>query len=46
MTPESPEVKALFKLLIDHHVAITSTLSVFEADGNGRPPLEPASSLP
>jgi imidazolonepropionase-like amidohydrolase len=41
MTPDSPEAKALFKLLIDHHVAITSTLPVFEADGNGRPPLEP-----
>ncbi len=41
MTPDSPEAKALIKLLIDHHVAITSTLPVFEADGNGRPPLEP-----
>ncbi|RSL16806.1 imidazolonepropionase-like amidohydrolase [Edaphobacter aggregans] len=41
MLPDSPEAKALFKLLIDHHVAITSTLPVFEADGNGRPPLEP-----
>ena len=41
MLPDSPEAKALFKTLIDHHVAITSTLPVFEADGNGRPPLEP-----
>ncbi len=41
MTPDSPEARALFKLLIDHHVAVTSTLPVFEADGNGRPPLEP-----
>jgi imidazolonepropionase-like amidohydrolase len=30
MTPGSPEATALIKLLVDHHVAITSTLPVFE----------------
>jgi imidazolonepropionase-like amidohydrolase len=30
MTPGSPEANALIKLLVDHHVAITSTLPVFE----------------
>ena len=29
MTPGSPEASALIKLLVDHHVAITSTLPVF-----------------
>jgi imidazolonepropionase-like amidohydrolase len=30
MTPDSAEGKALIRLLVDHHVAITSTLPVFE----------------
>jgi imidazolonepropionase-like amidohydrolase len=30
MAPGSPEANALIKLLVDHHVAITSTLPVFE----------------
>jgi len=30
MTPGSPEANALIKLLVDHRVAITSTLPVFE----------------
>jgi imidazolonepropionase-like amidohydrolase len=30
MIPGSPEANALIKLLVDHHVAITSTLPVFE----------------
>ena len=30
MTPGSPHANALIKLLVDHHVAITSTLPVFE----------------
>jgi imidazolonepropionase-like amidohydrolase len=30
MTPGSPAANALIKLLVDHHVAITSTLPVFE----------------
>src|ERR1700719_3248170 len=40
MDPGSPEAKDLINLLISHHVAITSTLPVFEGDlGGGRPPL-------
>ncbi len=31
MTPDSPEGKALIKLLVDHHVAVTSTLPVFQS---------------
>ena len=30
MMPGSPEANALIKLLVDHHVALTSTLPVFE----------------
>src|SRR4249919_2110057 len=30
MAPDSPEAAALIKLLVDHHVAVTSTLPVFE----------------
>jgi hypothetical protein len=32
MDPDGPEAAALIKLLVDHHVAITSTLPVFESD--------------
>lgn len=40
MDPSSPEAKDLINSLISHHVAITSTLPVFEGDlGGGRPPL-------
>jgi len=40
MPPESPEAKDLIDTLVKHHVAITSTLPVFESDaGGGRPPL-------
>ncbi len=40
MSPESAEAKQLIDTLIRHHVAITSTLPVFEGDaGGGRPPL-------
>ena len=41
MTPDSPEAAALIKLLVDHHVAITSTLPVFEANLAGKPALRP-----
>jgi imidazolonepropionase-like amidohydrolase len=41
MTPDSPEAAALIKLLVDHHVAITSTLPVFEANLAGKPVLRP-----
>jgi imidazolonepropionase-like amidohydrolase len=39
MTPDSPEAKDLIKLLVEHHVAITSTLPVFEAGLYGKPAL-------
>jgi hypothetical protein len=42
MAPDSPEAKALFATLIKHHVAITSTLPVFESSVPGRPPLRQA----
>jgi imidazolonepropionase-like amidohydrolase len=40
MDPNSAEAKELINTLVSHHVAITSTLPVFEGDvGGGRPPL-------
>jgi imidazolonepropionase-like amidohydrolase len=40
MPPESAEAKDLIDTLVKDHVAITSTLPVFEGDaGGGRPPL-------
>jgi len=39
MEPGSPEAKDLIDTLVRHHVAITSTLPVFEWDGKGRPPI-------
>jgi imidazolonepropionase-like amidohydrolase len=40
MDPESAEAKNLIATLVSHHVAITSTLPVFESElGGGRPPL-------
>ncbi|MGH9504056.1 MAG: amidohydrolase family protein [Terriglobales bacterium] len=40
MDANSPEAKDLIDTLISHHVAVTSTLPVFEGDlGGGRPPL-------
>jgi imidazolonepropionase-like amidohydrolase len=41
MTPDSPEAAALIKLLVAHHIAITSTLPVFEANLAGKPVLRP-----
>ena len=35
-----PEVQDLIKDLVSHHVAVTSTLPVFEASVPGRPPLQ------
>ncbi len=32
MTPDTPEGKALIALLVSHHVAVTSTLPVFQSD--------------
>ena len=40
MDPNGPEAQRLFKTLVAHHVAITSTLPVFEHSVPGRPPLE------
>jgi imidazolonepropionase-like amidohydrolase len=42
MDPNGPEAKDLFDTLIKHHVAVTSTLPVFEASVPGRPPLRQA----
>ncbi len=39
--PDGPEAKALIADLIAHHVAITSTLPVFEGSVPDRPPLNP-----
>jgi imidazolonepropionase-like amidohydrolase len=36
---DSPKIKELFRTLVEHHVAITSTLPVFEQFVPGRPPL-------
>jgi enamidase len=37
LDPDGPAAKALIKDLIDHHVALTSTLTVFETSVPGRP---------
>lgn len=42
MDPNGAEAKDLIDTLVKHHVAITSTLPVFEGDIAGRPPLRPA----
>ena len=41
MTPDSPEAKDLIATLVKDHVAVTSTLPVFENTVPGRPPLQP-----
>ncbi|RAK61678.1 amidohydrolase [Phenylobacterium hankyongense] len=41
MTPQSPEADALIRLLVDRHVALTSTLPVFEQSVPGHAPLNP-----
>ena len=41
MTPGGPEANALIELLVDHHVAITSTLPVFAQSVPLHEPLEP-----
>ena len=40
LTPESGAVRELFQILIQRHVAITSTLPVMEAYSSDRPPLQ------
>jgi imidazolonepropionase-like amidohydrolase len=42
MTPGGTEANKLIATLVKHHVAITSTLPVFEGDIPGRPPLRVA----
>ncbi|GAC1431494.1 MAG: amidohydrolase family protein [Terriglobales bacterium] len=42
MVSDGPEAKALISSLVQHHVAVTSTLPVFEGDITGRPPLRHA----
>ena len=37
LTPDSARVRDLIRFLVDHHVAITSTLTVFETFTPGRP---------
>jgi imidazolonepropionase-like amidohydrolase len=41
MTPDNPEADKLIRLLVDHHVALTSTLPVFEQRVPGHSPLNP-----
>jgi imidazolonepropionase-like amidohydrolase len=41
MTPDTPEAKALIALLVSHHVAITSTLPVFQSDDPARLHVQP-----
>ena len=41
MKPGSPEANALIKQLVDHHVAVTSTLPVFEQSLALHAPLQP-----
>ncbi len=41
MLPGSAEALHLIRTLIEHHVAVTSTLPVFESGTAGRPPLRP-----
>jgi hypothetical protein len=40
MDPDGPEAIKLIRLLVSHHVAVTSTLPVFEPMMAGRPPLQ------
>jgi imidazolonepropionase-like amidohydrolase len=40
MDPEGSDAAKLIQLLVAHHVALTSTLPVFEGDVAGRPPLQ------
>ena len=38
LTPDSPAFKSLVATLVEHRVALTSTLTVFEASAGNRPP--------
>jgi imidazolonepropionase-like amidohydrolase len=37
---DGPEVQAMIRTLVEHHVAVTSTLAIFESFAPNRPPLE------
>jgi imidazolonepropionase-like amidohydrolase len=39
MDVEGPEIQGTIKYLVDHHVAVTSTLAIFESFAPNRPPL-------
>ena len=39
MDVEGPEIQGTIKYLIDHHVAVTSTLAIFESFAPNRPPM-------
>jgi imidazolonepropionase-like amidohydrolase len=39
MDVEGPEIQGTIRYLIDHHVAVTSTLAIFESFAPNRPPL-------
>ncbi len=41
MTPDSAQADKLIRLMVDHHVALTSTLPVFEQRVPGHSPLNP-----
>jgi imidazolonepropionase-like amidohydrolase len=41
MDPEGSDAAELIQALVSHHVAVTSTLPVFEGAVAGRPPLQP-----
>ncbi len=40
IAPDGPEVQAMIRDLVAHHVAITSTLAIFETFEPNRPPME------
>ncbi|MGB9030590.1 MAG: amidohydrolase family protein [Acidobacteriaceae bacterium] len=42
MDVEGPEIQGTIKYLIDHHVAVTSTLAIFESFAPNRPPMSEA----
>ncbi len=45
MTPDTPEAKALIALLVQHHIAVTSTLPVFQSDDPEHLRLDPRLSV-
>jgi imidazolonepropionase-like amidohydrolase len=37
---DGPQVQAMIRMLVEHHVAVTSTLAIFESFTPNRPPME------